>query len=399
MNASKMPRVLLSTASQPEEDSYQALLISLLRGLAALQVAAAHLRADLFPGFKTVSDPALWFQALALLTGFAHQAVVLFFLISGWLVGGSLLGKIGRPAALKIYAIDRITRLWTVLIPTFLLIILFGVLGGVLDAHTPSFARANEYSVLSFLGNLLGLQTMSVPSFGGNFVLWSLANETWYYLMFPLLLLCFSARSNARRALAAAALALAASFVTFPILLYFAIWLLGAAFSRVRIECGAWLRAWLLVLFAVVSVYYRFTGINDDMLPASFVQDVNFSIVFLLFLCSMRFRPDPAARLLGPLRKGAAFLSGFSFSLYVVHVPLIGVLGQLGLQWFGRNRLSPANPQDGAAYLGILFCIVGLSYLFYLAFESHTHQVRRLVKNIVFDRPRAGINAPSVPAD
>ena len=37
MNAIKMPKVLLRGDSQPQEDSYQTLLISLLRGLAALQ--------------------------------------------------------------------------------------------------------------------------------------------------------------------------------------------------------------------------------------------------------------------------------------------------------------------------------------------------------------------------
>jgi peptidoglycan/LPS O-acetylase OafA/YrhL len=83
-------------------------------------VAAAHLRAECSPACAEHGRSALWYQVLAFFTGFAHQAVLVFFLISGWLVGGSLLNKLGQPDALLSYAIDRITRLWTVLMPTFL---------------------------------------------------------------------------------------------------------------------------------------------------------------------------------------------------------------------------------------------------------------------------------------
>ena len=109
------------------------MVISLLRGLAAIEVAAAHLRAHAFPGYSTVAEPTLWFQALAFVTGFAHQAVVVFFVLSGWLVGGSLLNKAGQERAIKHYAIDRLTRLWIVLIPTFVLILAAALIMGKLD--------------------------------------------------------------------------------------------------------------------------------------------------------------------------------------------------------------------------------------------------------------------------
>ena len=54
-------------------------------------------------------------------------------------------------------------------------------------------------SVTAFIGNMFGLQTILVPSFGGNFPLWSLANETWYYILFPLLVLVLRGRSIAWR--------------------------------------------------------------------------------------------------------------------------------------------------------------------------------------------------------
>lgn len=81
------------------ENAVQSLLISALRGLAALQVAASHLRAEIYPGLRTLEDPSLAYLGLAFFTGFAHQAVVVFFLISGWLVGGSLMNRFGKPQA------------------------------------------------------------------------------------------------------------------------------------------------------------------------------------------------------------------------------------------------------------------------------------------------------------
>ena len=88
------PSIRWQRQSRLDNTTGCSLLIALMRGLAALQVAAAHLRAEMFPGLRDVGHPAVHYQVLAFATGFAHQAVVVFFLISGWLVGGSLLDKL-----------------------------------------------------------------------------------------------------------------------------------------------------------------------------------------------------------------------------------------------------------------------------------------------------------------
>ncbi|QOY92988.1 hypothetical protein IM543_15490 [Massilia sp. UMI-21] len=106
-----MPKITLLQRSNLSEDQWHSMLISLLRGAAALQVAAAHLRAQVYPGFSTVQDPSLAFQALAFASGFAYLAVIVFFVLSGWLVGGSLLNRLNTDNAMSNYAIDRVTRL------------------------------------------------------------------------------------------------------------------------------------------------------------------------------------------------------------------------------------------------------------------------------------------------
>jgi peptidoglycan/LPS O-acetylase OafA/YrhL len=385
-----LPRFQLLQRSQLGEDSYHSLIMSLLRGLAALQVAAAHLRNEFMPGLRTMHDPALWYQGLAFVTGFAHQAVVLFFLISGWLVGGSLLNKMGRPQALRLYAIDRISRLWTVLIPTFALIVALGIADGTLSAHDADFSPDNPYSWSTLAGNLAGLQTVAVPQFGLNYPLWSLANESWYYLMFPLVLLYMAGR---RRVLCAAALMLAAALQPFSLTLYFGIWLLGAAFSRVRLECGAPTRAALLLVLVALSLYLRARGGNDDLGIASFGQDLLLSLIFLPLLSSTVIPVAPGLPLLAPLRAVAGVLSGFSFTLYVVHVPVIGMLQWLGLHLYGQDTLQAEALSDLGIYLAMLGFILVFAYGFYRLFEAHTGAVRRALKKLLPAHIQPGLRA------
>jgi peptidoglycan/LPS O-acetylase OafA/YrhL len=390
MRKKTMPSLAFQKHSQLGEDSWHSVLISLLRGVAAFEVAAAHLRAAMFPGLRTVADPTLWYQGLAFFTGFAHQAVLLFFVISGWLVGGSLLNKAGQPDAISNYAIDRVTRLWTVLIPTFLLTLLFSFGTGETVARGVDLSPANEFSAAAFAGNLIGLQGgVAVPEFGGNFPLWSLANETWYYVMFPLLVVLFTSRRVAARAGCAAALVALAAALPYDIVLYFSIWLLGVAFSRIRIEAGLLARCGWLLLLAAVSVYYRLTGINDDLGPKAFVQDLICSLMFLVFLSSLQFKAAPTSKWQRPLARTGKFFAEFSFTLYVMHVPLIDLMQYWSTTRFGLRQLSPVEPAHLAVYFGMLVMLVVASYVAYRMFESQTYRIRRLVKDRV-----AGRNAP-----
>lgn len=377
------PRINILESTNLNQDYQHSILISALRGLAAFEVVAAHLRAQLFPGLKSLPDPSIWYQALAFFTGFAHQAVVVFFLLSGWLVGGSLLNKLGAPQAMISYAIDRVSRLWIVLIPAFGLTLLIASVTGSVEPGRVSYSLDNEYSLLSFFGNLFGLQDMAVPRFGGNFSLWSLANEIWYYILFPVFIVAFVARRWSNR-LAAGAIGLAAAYcLPFQITLYFSIWLLGVAFSRVRVELSRKLRFLLIAALAVVSIYFRLTGSNDILTSESFVQDLLFSILFLFLLCSLQSPADrsrPGTRLATLI---GSILSPFSFTLYVIHVPLL-VLLRFIYEPLSSGRLSPANASDFGIYLGMLATIVFLAYLFHLPFEAQTYRLRELIKRTVF---------------
>ncbi len=371
---------LLARADLTPHSSH-AILIDALRAAAALEVAAAHLRALAFPGYKLVREPTWWFQVLALLTGFAHQAVVVFFVISGYLVGGSLLNRLGQPHCMRDYAIDRATRLWTVLLPTFCACLCVGLALGQLQPLTIDFASASPYSLSTLLANLFGLQTLAAPQFAGNFPLWSLANETWYYILFPLLVVSWTARDHLRRLLGAASALSIAVVLPSAMVLYFSIWLLGAAASRWRLDTDHKVRAFLLALLLGVSITERLFGNNDDLTSASFLQDGLLSVCCVLVLASVQGQPvGPLLHAIAPL---ADRLARCAFTLYVIHVPLIMAVLQVIRS---GARLAPDNALHGLLYLALLASLVGLAYLFHLPFEGKTSAVRAAVKTALARR-------------
>lgn len=65
--------------------------LDFVRGLSSIAVCAGHLRAALFVDFSQLSTPSLAQQVFYFATGLGHQAVMVFFVLSGFFVGGSIL--------------------------------------------------------------------------------------------------------------------------------------------------------------------------------------------------------------------------------------------------------------------------------------------------------------------
>ena len=196
------------------------------RALAAIAVVASHAR-DLI-----VSDyqGQIGWSGFYLLTGLGRQAVIVFFVISGFWIGKSVLEGAANSHFWRDYLVNRLSRLYIVLIPAL-------CLGGLLDAighhqlglpvytlseaHSMRDVSVASLSIPNFLGNALYLQSILVPVFGTNGPLWSLAYELWFYIWFPALFLVFSRRIGI--------LLISLALIWFAPMLaaYFAIWLIG----------------------------------------------------------------------------------------------------------------------------------------------------------------------------
>ena len=67
--------------------------LDVVRGLSAIAVCAGHLRSVMFVDYSNLQTPSLLQKVFYGLTGLGHQAVMVFFVLSGFFVGGSILRK------------------------------------------------------------------------------------------------------------------------------------------------------------------------------------------------------------------------------------------------------------------------------------------------------------------
>ena len=107
--------------------------LDFFRWTAALSVVLAHTASRFLVKITNVSPAhrSVAFYVFAFLAGFAHQAVMIFFVLSGYLVGGGLLREMQNKRSIDVakYLVKRLTRLGVVLYPAFVLIALFNMVG------------------------------------------------------------------------------------------------------------------------------------------------------------------------------------------------------------------------------------------------------------------------------
>ena len=359
-----------------------------IRALAAWAVMWGHLRALFFVNFQTVDHPNLFLKGLYFATGFGHEAVMVFFVLSGFLISLTVIRNRAEGAwSWPKYAIARATRLYVVLIPGLLLGFFCDTLGGRLFAATGLYTHpvpglesgiaADNLGLRTFFGNLLFVQTIFCGTFGSNGPLWSLANEFWYYVLYPVLL---AVRSGfvSRAWLRAGAMALSAVVICWFLgvekLLGFSIWLAGSALvfahARLRIRSKAWVIGGALLSAGVLGVCLL--GVRSSRInPRLSDPAVGFAFsLFLLWILKLDWVGSGAR-----YRKLSHGLAGFSYSLYVLHFPLLLCI---------RAWLVPgARWQPDARHLGIGLLLGMLTLLFAwlvsLVTESRTHIVRNAI--------------------
>jgi peptidoglycan/LPS O-acetylase OafA/YrhL len=347
-------------------DAKFSIWLDLFRWLGAFAVCASHVRSLVLKDYQP--DGAwLWLaRPLYWITGFGHEAVIIFFVLSGYLVGGEVLRALHRgDFDPRVYAVRRFARLYAVYPLALLLGAVWDNLGlhffnahALYSAHAPQspmffYAVADRLNLPTFAGNLVFLQDLIVTPFGSNSALWSLANEAWYYALFPLLAVPLFAGGTRRGQVAGLLLfAAGAWFVRGDMLACFALWLLGLAPHAVRgpLPIPAWLAPAAVATVLVLLRLHFF----DTLHP--FWGHLLLAAAFTLWLCVMAHRPLPVPGSAGLHR----FLANFSYTLYLTHWPLVLLLAAALDQVFGPGYGLPL----GWTSLGILFGLLGVAYLY-----------------------------------
>ena len=380
--------------------------LDFLRGMASLVVFAGHLHL-ICSGHTETAGPG---QAHGFVvhpanaTGLAHASVVVFFVLSGYLVGGSVLRDLKRGRfSWSRYALRRLSRLWTVLIPAL-------VLCAALDAISLHFfsgtrvVSLGEFSIglhgsvhpiqfLRYIGFLQSIDRLKVPFFGTDWALWSLSNEFWFYVLFPILAVSLIGTRYPRlfRAVLAGATIFLLWFLGKGISTSFCIWLCGvlAYVAPAKIPARFQLSAiiGLSIQFCFVVLLMRSVavgGVTGDMIVA---------LSFTLLLYGVLHRVEPASTTL--YSRLAHMMSFPSYSLYAIHIPICVLLAAFCEarfpQIFHHTELTCA----------IMFPFI-LLYAggFYMLFERNTDSIHGYIEAHLFKaRPLGSEKRPLQPVN
>lgn len=283
--------------------------LDLLRFLAALSVVLHHT----FLQFAPLEFPG-------------HEAVVIFFVLSGYVITHTT----SRPGmTLSTYLQHRIARI----VPVAWAALLLGLILSMAKGELPLAATLTN---MFFLGQS-GLGWTEAPL---NVAFWSLNYEVWYYLIFAAWI--FSA-PRYRMVLTGLAMLIAGP----KIVLLFPIWLMGVWLYRKmpvldkdaalalyaatliigvllwRFDMSELLRAWLYDVFPPAWRAHHSTQILYDLVLGLVVT------AHLSAAANVMSSLDWLTRFEGPIR----YLAGLSFSMYAFHGPL-GELYEPGMSPF-----------------------------------------------------------------
>jgi peptidoglycan/LPS O-acetylase OafA/YrhL len=301
-------------------DKRFSLYLDLIRFLAAVLVVLSH-----YPQLRLMSG-----SAVALIPNFGREAVIVFFVLSGFVIAYTTAEK---AASLRQYAVARCARVYSVAVPVVLASFLVAMIASQYFGLTmPSGYQALKpyiYLPLHFLfmGELWSLS--ETPPWLLPY--WSLGYEVWYYVLFGV---AFYLRGVKRLLLAGLVL-----LVMGPKLwLLLPVWLAGAwlysgqkalAISRGQARAGWLATIVILCAYKYFALDVALRALGSELWPFAlklgtadrYLADyVVCIIIYLHFLFARQAQFGGLMAAQAPIRS----LASYTFTLYLVHGLVMG---------------------------------------------------------------------------
>lgn len=355
--------------------------LDMVRGTAAVLVVMGHLRSFLFTPWTQGGLITYIFYAL---TSLGHQAVIVFFVLSGFFVGSSF---INHPNFNK-YLLKRLIRLYTVILPALLLTYILDLIGirvlkaiplyaGFGNNHVLNFDAIQRLNFETFLSNILFLQDILYASFGTNASLWSLAYEFWFYVLFPLSYSIIYCKKHIIRIINFTLFVSILFIIGIKGITYYLIWLMGVVIyvcyqKRYKViekllNSKYTFAIVFILLFLAVLASLIYKNLQIDLILGLFFS------IFILNLLYKNFEFKPF------LNKIAYSLSQISFSLYAIHLPII-------VLFYGYYDLKlTISIYNIAFYFLIILLLVILAKIFWLIFKKHHTVIYEKIYNLIWN--------------
>ena len=346
--------------------------LDFLRFTAAFGVLLGHMMQD---GF------ALGWMPLAQLS---HEAVVVFFVLSGYIVYTS---TTSRHVEAREYVVSRASRIYSVALPAVFFCVVFSALAEwIWPTEVKAIASWRPFSVADVAGSLLFIieswRARSGLTLNGPY--WSLCYEVWYYVLFGAFLFV----RGAWRWPVLLMLALAAGP---SVMVLFPIWILGAwlaarskplftlsPMAAVLVWSGGLAGIWLInssgiehviknYLHEHVSAFWRLEAAQLVF------TDYAIGLALVAHLSAFPYLPLPVQTFFERTRSLWAALAGFSFTLYLFHRPITGMAG----------ALIPSSEQTLGLALVAVPAVLLLCWLIAFATERQLPAWRRFMRSLL----------------
>jgi peptidoglycan/LPS O-acetylase OafA/YrhL len=291
--------------------------LDVARAVSALYVVTHHV-------VGSVAAP----RFIDVLFSFGQEAVLVFFLLSGFVIFANERNRVARPRG---YYLRRLRRIYPPIVLAMLVSTASWLLGFISTKLSWNSAVATLLSVQDI--GFLKPGVISDP-YLGNDPLWSLSYEVFFYATFPLVMLLWRRSKTVTRHTVGFVSCLAyVSYMIVPnhfslVMSYFLIWWAGAMLARVYLDGALRIRAalpeiaWLAALVAAAALgvlVHGFEGIG--FYPFLMLRHFAFALfLVLLVLSPVRIL---LARVSLRLARPAALVASISFGIYVLHYPLL----------------------------------------------------------------------------
>ena len=343
------------------EKSGHLLFLDGLRALAALFVVVHHAWLEIWPDAYPTDRLAKWTAWLI----YGHYAVALFIVLSGFSLMLSVVRNgVALPGGAKTFFLRRARRI----LPPYYFALAFSLALclTLIGKKTGTHWDISVPFTLKDFRNLVFLLQDVKGGYPINHSFWSIAVECHYYLFFPLLVWLWRKVGGATLLTALAVSVLGARHFAspqvnpalFPFFTLFVLGMTGAALCfderpnwRKWRDNVPWLAVALVALALAVKMHHS---------RGAEYSDYPFGLACLAFLVAVGRSPESKIRAALSWRP-LVFVGGFSYSLYLIHAPLI--------QLFWQYVLNPLRLGRDATFLLLVFAgtplFVAAAYGFY----------------------------------
>jgi peptidoglycan/LPS O-acetylase OafA/YrhL len=329
-------------AAASEGSGFDLVALDGLRGLTALYVVMLHARLILWIGPRAAlsggaSVPMAALALLAVPFRYGTQAVLVFFLISGFVIHLRQAQAIARGETPKFktggFLFRRARRLLPALVFALALTAAVDLIGA---AVMPSRYAAFTHSPLVLAGNAFFMQRIVTTTFGSNGALWSLSYEGVFYVIYPAWLAA-RLRFGVRPAFGAVlALGLAGSAVNLVepsaavlIAPYFAIWAMGAVAAELFVRRATVRAMPMLGLGALLAACSLPFGSGPGAAASYAMFGTGAALAFAVLVL------HPWGQLASTVLVKFRALGACSYTLYVTHVPILVLMAAVYGSRFG----------------------------------------------------------------